>query len=90
MEDEVDLGSITPSDKVAITDEVLKQTIAGINHDLSTNVRNCGDLIFGCVAGSALDVKEIKNPSLIDFPLTNLKLSGQEFRSNCFGGLKFC
>ncbi|WP_180106810.1 MULTISPECIES: hypothetical protein [unclassified Acinetobacter] len=90
MEDEVDLGSITPSDKVAITDEVLKQTIAGINHDLSTNVRNCGDLIFGCVAGSALDVKEIKNPSLIDFPLNNLKLSGQEFRSNCFGGLKFC
>ena len=90
MEDEVDLGSITPSDKVAITDEVLKQTIAGINHDLSTNVRNCGDLIIGCVAGSALDVKEIKNPSLIDFPLNNLKLSGQEFRSNCFGGLKFC
>lgn len=90
MEDEVDLGSITPTDKVAITNEVLKQTIAGINHDLSTNVRNCGDLIFGCVAGSDLDVKEIKNPSLINFPLNNLKLSGQEFRSNCFGGLKFC
>ncbi|OTG77293.1 hypothetical protein B9T33_15305 [Acinetobacter sp. ANC 5054] len=90
MEDEVDLGSITPSDKVAITNEVLKQTIAGINHDLSSNVRNCGDLIFGCVAGSALNVAEIKNPSLINFPLNNLKLSGQDFRSNCFGGLKFC
>ncbi|WP_168460574.1 hypothetical protein [Acinetobacter sp. A1] len=90
MEDEVDLGSVSPSSAVQITDDVLKQTIAGINHDLSTNVRDCGDLVIGCIGGSSLDVKEIKNPALINFPLQNLKLEGQNFRSNCYGGMKFC
>ncbi len=90
MEDEIDLGSISPADRVQITDAVLQQTVAGINHDLTTNVRDCGSLVFGCVLGSGLDVKEIKNPTLIDFPLSNLKLEGQNFASNCFGGHKFC
>lgn len=90
MEDEVDLGSISPSEPVKITDAVLKQTIAGINSDLTSKPRECGDLIFGCIATAALDVGEIKNPTLIDFPLTNLKLSGQNFAPNCFGGYKFC
>ena len=90
MEDEVDLGSISPSYSVPISDAVLNQTIAGINHDLTTNVRDCGSLVFGCVLGSALDVKEIKNPALLDFPLTNLTLQGQNFKPNCFGGHKFC
>ncbi|WP_179992637.1 MULTISPECIES: hypothetical protein [unclassified Acinetobacter] len=90
MEDEVDLGSISPADKVNITDAVLKQTIAGINYDLTNNIRSCGGLISGCIAGGSLDVGEIKNPTLIDFPLTNLRLAGQDFKSNCFGGHKFC
>jgi hypothetical protein len=90
MEDEVDLGSISPTDKVKITDEVLKQTIAGINYDLTNNVRICGGIISGCIAGGSLDVSEIKNPTLIDFPLVNLNLAGQNFKSNCFGGHKFC
>ena len=90
MEDEVDLGSISPTDKVQITDAVLKQTIAGINYDLTNNIRSCGGLISGCIAGGSLDVAEIKNPALIDFPLTNLNLAGQNFKSNCFGGHKFC
>ncbi|OAL78190.1 hypothetical protein [Acinetobacter sp. SFA] len=90
MEDEVDLGSISPSDKVQITNEVLQQTIAGINHDLTNNVRICGGIISGCIVGGSLDVSEIKNPTLIDFPLNNLKLQGQDFKPNCFGGHKFC
>jgi hypothetical protein len=75
---------------VKITDEVLKQTIAGINYDLTNNVRICGGIISGCIAGGSLDVSEIKNPTLIDFPLVNLNLAGQNFKSNCFGGHKFC
>ncbi|MPN24876.1 hypothetical protein SDC9_172281 [bioreactor metagenome] len=86
----MDLGSISPTTNVKITDEVLKQTIAGINHDLTSKPRACGDLLFGCVAGTGLSVGEIKNPTLIDFPLQNLTLQGQNFKSNCFGGLKFC
>ncbi|MGC3819207.1 MULTISPECIES: hypothetical protein [unclassified Acinetobacter] len=90
IEDEVDLGSISPTTNVKITDEVLKQTIAGINHDLTSKPRPCGDLLIGCVATAALDVGEIKNPAVINFPLQNLTLQGQNFKSNCFGGLKFC
>ena len=91
MEDEVELGSLSPTTKVAITNEVLKQTIAGINKDLTDNPRNCGNLLTGCVGGSALVVGNVPmNTTTLDFPLTNLSLQGQNFRSNCYGGLKFC
>ena len=91
MEDEVELGSLSPTTKVAITNEVLKQTIAGINKDLTENPRNCGNLLTGCVGGSALVVGNVPmNTTTLDFPLTNLSLQGQNFRSNCYGGLKFC
>ena len=91
MEDEVELGSLSPTTKVAITNEVLKQTIAGINKDLTENPRNCGNLLTGCVGGSALVVGNVPmNSTTLDFPLTNLSLQGQNFRSNCYGGLKFC
>ena len=75
-----------------ITSEVLQQTIAGINHDLTNNVRICGGIISGCIVGGSLDVSEIKNPTLIDFPLNNLKLQVQDFHSkqcSCHSR-KFC
>lgn len=90
LEDEVDLGSASPSNPVDISNEVLIQTIAGINKDLTEKPRDCGNLVSGCIGGSALAVNQINNPTLLDFPLKNLKLSGQDFKSNCFGGHKFC
>lgn len=89
IEDEVNLGDISPNKGVDITNAVLAQTIAGINHDLTSKPRACGSLL-DCVFDGALDVKEIKNPALLDFPLKNLELKGQNFTSNCFGGHKFC
>lgn len=91
MEDEVELGSLSPTTKVAVTNEVLKQTIAGINKDLTEHPRPCGDLLFQCALGSDLAVGNVPmNSTTLDFPLTNLSLQGQNFRSNCYGGLKFC
>jgi hypothetical protein len=91
MEDEVELGSLSPTTRVAITNDILKQTIAGINKDLTDNPRPCGDLVFGCTFGSDLAVGNVPlNSTKLDFPLTNLTLQGQNFRSNCFGGMKFC
>ena len=91
MEDEVELGSLSPTTQVMITNEVLKQTIAGINKDLTDNPRNCGNLLTGCIGGSDLAVGNVPlNTTTLDFPLTNLTLQGQNFRSNCFGGMKFC
>ena len=91
MEDEVELGSLSPTTKVAITNEVLKQTIAGINKDLTEHPRPCGDLLFQCALGSDLAVGNVPmNSTTLDFPLNNLSLQWQNFRSNCYGGLKFC
>ena len=89
IEDEVNLGDISPNKGVDITNAVLAQPIAGINHDLTSKPRACGSLL-NCVFDGALDVKEIKNPALLDFPLKNLELKGQNFQPNCFGGHKFC
>ncbi|MEG1856768.1 MAG: hypothetical protein RR231_14885 [Acinetobacter sp.] len=91
MEDEVELGSLSPTTQVAITNEVLKQTIAGINKDLTDNPRNCGNLLTGCIGGKDLAVGNVPmNSTTLDFPLTNLTLQGQNFRPNCFGDVKFC
>ena len=91
MEDEVELGSLSPTTQVAITNEVLKQTIAGINKDLTDHPRPCGDLLFECTLGSDLAVGNVPmNSTTLDFPLTNLTLQGQNFRPNCYGGVKFC
>ncbi|MGY5392196.1 hypothetical protein [Acinetobacter sp. NigerLNRRAM0016] len=91
MEDEVELGSLSPTTQVAITNAVLKQTIAGINKDLTDNPRDCGRILGSCVFSGDLAVGNIPmNTTTLDFPLTNLTLQGQNFRSNCFGGMKFC
>lgn len=90
LEDEVELGSASPSNLVDISNEVLIQTIAGINKDLTDKPRYCGNIVSGCIGGTALAVDQINNPTMLDFPLKNLKLSGQDFKSNCFGGHKFC
>ncbi|OTG99204.1 hypothetical protein [Acinetobacter sp. ANC 4973] len=91
MEDEVELGSLSPTTQVAITNEVLKQTIAGINKDLTDHPRPCGDLLLECTLGSDLAVGNVPmNSTTLDFPLTNLTLQGQNFRPNCYGGVKFC
>lgn len=91
MEDEVELGSLSPTTKVAITNEVLKQTIKGINDELTAHPRPCGDILFGCAFGGDLAVGNVPmNSTILNFPLSNLTLQGQNFRSNCYGGLKFC
>lgn len=90
LEDEVELGSLSPTTKVAISNAVLQQTINGINADLTNNPRPCGNLLWGCIGGDALKVGNIPLTTDLDFPLTNLVLQGQEFKSNCYGGMKFC
>ncbi|MQW91423.1 hypothetical protein GFH30_09920 [Acinetobacter wanghuae] len=90
MEDEVDLGSLSPTTNVDISNAVLQQTIAGISKNLTDNPRACGNLLSGCIGGSTLGVGNIPLTTSLDFPLVNLTLQGQNFKSNCFGGLKFC
>lgn len=44
---------------------------------------------FSCLGGS-LDVGNLNVPTNLDFPLTDLKLSGQAVTPNCWGTARFC
>jgi hypothetical protein len=94
LEDPVDIGNVTPTNPVAITNLVLQQVVPSINQDLTNNPRNCGNLLTGCVGGSDLAVGNVNlsaNPNrFLDFPLVNLQLAAQSFASNCYGSLTFC
>ena len=94
LEDPVDIGNVTPTNPVAITNLVLQQVVPSINQDLTNKPRNCGNLLTGCVGGSDLVVGNVNlatNPNrFLDFPLVNLQLAAQNFSANCYGSLTFC
>ena len=91
IEDELDLGDLSPTAQVGISNQVLLQTIAPLSQYLSDNPTPCGNLIFGCAFNSNLNVGDVRlNNTTLDFPLVDLVLQGQNFRPNCYGNLKFC
>lgn len=96
FEDQVDIGNVTPSSQVAITNAVLQQVTPVISQYLTDNPTPCGDLLFGCALNPNLPVGNINlsaSPGrFLDFPLANLQLAAQSFAPNCYGGsgLTFC
>ncbi len=91
IEDQLDLGTLDLLDDVQISNQVLQQTIAGITQDLTNNPRNCGNLLTGCVGGSTLTIGNIPfSNTVLDFPLKDVRLKGQDFQPNCYGNLRFC
>lgn len=93
FDDEIDIGNVSPSADVAITNAVLAAVVPPVNTNLD-NPRACGDLIFGCIGGSSLDVGEVnlsQDPGrFLNFPLKDLQVAAQDFAPNCYGGLTFC
>ena len=91
IEDELELGDISPQDPVPISNQVLLQTVKPISDYLTNNPTPCGSLLGGCTFGGNLAVGDIKlTQTVLDFPLVDLVLKGQNFRQNCYGNLKFC
>lgn len=89
FDDQIDIGSITPSNQVQITNFVLQQVVPSISNYLTENPVECGAL--NCVFGSSLDIGNVNlNGTSVDFPLANLKLGAQTFAPNCYGNLTFC
>lgn len=89
FEDPIDLGSVTPSDKIAITNNILKQVVNPISSSIQANPPQCAAL--DCAFGSALNVGNVKlDGNRVNFPLQNLKLAEQSFKPNCWGTLTFC
>ncbi|WP_288454177.1 hypothetical protein [uncultured Acinetobacter sp.] len=90
FEDAVDIGNVTPSKRIDITNDVLKQVIVPLSTALSTTaVPSCQAL--DCLFGSTLQIGNINLPNTsVNFPLKDLQLKNQDFAPNCYGSLKFC
>lgn len=89
FEDPIDIGSVTPANKIQITNEVLKQVVNPISSYIQANPPSCS--LLNCLLGADLAVGNVNlNGTRVDFPLANLKLAAQSFQPNCWGTLTFC
>jgi len=89
FDDEIDIGNVTPSKQIEITNDVLKQVVDPISAYLTANPVRCN--LLNCLFGEDLAVGEVKLPNtIVNFPLKDLQLKNQSFSPNCYGNLKFC
>lgn len=89
FEDSIDIGNVTPSQQIVITNDVLKQLIGPISKYLKDNPAECR--VLKCVIDKSLPIGNIHLPNTtVNFPLKDLHLANQGFAPNCYGGLKFC
>ncbi|SEO89654.1 hypothetical protein [Acinetobacter sp. yr461] len=89
FDDEIDIGNVTPSKQIEITNDVLKQVVGPISGYLTANPVRCN--LLNCLFGEDLAVGEVKLPNtIVNFPLKDLQLKNQSFAPNCYGNLKFC
>jgi hypothetical protein len=88
FDDTINIGSVSPSAQVSITNAVLQQVVSPISTALYNNPTPCS--LINCLV-SDLTIGEVKlDGTVLDFPLANLQLSGQTFAPNCYGSLTFC
>lgn len=90
FEDAIDIGNVTPSKRVDVTNDVVKQVIPLVNNYLQSNPLNCGILAVSCAFGSFNVGNVPLNNSTVSMSLNNLQLANQNFAPNCYGNLKFC
>ena len=89
FDDAIDIGDVTPTDKIKVTNDVLKQVVKPISNYITNNPPSCN--LVNCLFGEALTVGNVNLPNTsLAFPLKDLKLTNQSFAPNCYGNLKFC
>ncbi|WP_376779235.1 hypothetical protein [Acinetobacter gerneri] len=89
VEDPVNIGDVSPAQKIVITNDVLKQVVGPISSYITSNPVACNAL--DCIGGTGLAVGNVNLPNTsVNFPLKDLQLSNQNFAPNCYGNLKFC
>ncbi|EPF81816.1 hypothetical protein [Acinetobacter rudis] len=90
IEDSIDIGDVTPSQKVYVTDDVIKQVLPLISQHLDKDPIKCGALALSCIFGNiALNDITLQN-SRVSMELLDLQLKNQDFAPNCYGNLRFC
>ena len=89
FDDAIDIGDVTPTDQIQVTNDVLKQVVNPISKYIQNNPPTCS--LLNCLFGDALTVGNVNlTNTTLNFPLKDLQLSKQSFAPNCYGNLKFC
>lgn len=90
----IDIGDVTPLQKVTITNEAVAATLDQVSAFLgkTENAVNCGFLTVSCLLQGKINtgVINLQNYNSVPMSLSNLVIANQNFASNCFGGHKFC
>ncbi|MDQ9008720.1 hypothetical protein RFI36_02575 [Acinetobacter gerneri] len=90
IEDAIDIGDVSPTQRVNVTDDVIKQVIPYVSSHLQSNPIECGFLALDCLGGKFnINNVPLQNAK-VNMDLTNLQLKNQTFAPNCYGNLKFC
>ncbi len=93
--DPINLGSVNPTDDIDI-EPLFPQIAANVSNQLNATPANIGiGSLINAVGGlggyinvSSNDIDLQHYP--LNLSLSNLQLNGQNFKPNCYGGLKFC
>ena len=89
IEDQIDIGQVTPSNPIEVTNDILKQVVPSISNYLTGNPPNCP--VASClIAGLNIGEVNLSSANPLYFPIKDLKLATQNFAPNCYGNLKFC
>ncbi len=89
----IDIGDITPTEKVTITTPTIKETLGEVSKYITANPISCGRWgLLQCVFGDTINVKtvDLSKGTPVNLNLANLELKNQNFAPNCYGNLKFC
>lgn len=89
IEDQIDIGQVTPSNPIEVTNDILKQVVPNISSYLTNNPPSC-PLASCLIAGLNIGQVNLSSANPLYFPIKDLKLATQNFAPNCYGGLKFC
>lgn len=89
LEDEIDIGQVTPANPIIITNDVLTQVVPQVNNYLNNNVQSCFAALCA-FTGLNMGKLNLSQAPALNFPIKDLKLATQNFAPNCYGNLKFC
>jgi len=89
IEDEIDIGKITPKNQIDVTNDILKQVVPNISNYLTNKPPNC-PLASCLIAGLNIGEVNLSSANPLYFPIKDLPLATQDFAPNCYGSLKFC
>ena len=88
IEDPIDIGKVTPSNSIDVTNDILKQVVPEINGFLAQKTMSC--TLLSCIFGLDIGNIDLSNSKPLNFPIKDLQLATQNFAPNCYGSLKFC